>query len=143
MTTNQDADILLRLYELRREERMRKGRAFLISTFAAQNFAEYTSKYPPGSDENALLRQVITYWEMAASLVNYAAIDEKLFFQNNSEHFVVWEKIKHLVPEMREAYKNPILFRNLESVAGRYQQWITSEAPEAVEALRARLGIKK
>jgi hypothetical protein len=142
MTTHQDADILLRLYELRRDERMRKGRAFLISTFAASNFQDYISKYPPGSDEAALLRQVTTYWEMAASLVNQGAIDEKLFFQNNSEHFVVWEKIKHLVPEMREAYKNPLLFKNLESVAARYQEWLTAEAPQAVEALRKRFGIK-
>lgn len=143
MTSYQDADVLLKLYDLRREERMRKARVFVSTKFSAQNLQEHLSKYPPGSDENAYFRQVVTYWEMAASIVNSGALDEKLFFENCGEHFVVWEKIKHLVPEARKAYKNPLLYKNLESSAQRYEKWLGSQAPEAVAALRARFSIGK
>ena len=98
---------------------------------------------PPSSDESALFRQAVTYWDMAASIVMSGALDERLFFENNSEHFIVWEKIKHLVPEVRKAHKNPFLFHNLEAVAGRYEKFVTARAPEAIVALRERFGIKK
>ncbi|HEV8130201.1 MAG TPA: DUF4760 domain-containing protein [Acidobacteriota bacterium] len=139
MATYYDADLLLKLYDLRREERMRKARAFLIGQFSAKNLEEFYSKYPRQSDEAALFRQVTTYWEMAASLVNNGALDEKLFFENASEHFAVWERIKHLVPEVRADRKNPLVFKNLESVAARYEKWLASQAPEAVEGIRKML----
>lgn len=141
MATYHDADVLLKLYDLRREERMRKARKFITFEFAAGDWEEYTSKYQPSSDEAALFRQVTTYWEMAASLVNNGALDEKLFFETCSEHFVVWEKIKHLVPQIRAARKNPLLLRNLEAVAQRYEKWLTGQAPEAANTLRKAFSI--
>lgn len=143
MATHQDADILMKLYDLRRDDRMRKARVFVTTKFAAQNWQEHMSKHPLGSDENAFFRQVVTYWEMAAAIVNGGALDEKLFFENNSEHFIVWEKIKHLVPDVRKVHKNPILYKNLEAVAGRYEKWLSSQAPDAIDALRERFGIRK
>lgn len=143
MSTHHDADILLQLYDLRREKRMRKARLFVTFKFSSENLQDHLAKYPPTSEESALFRQVVTYWEMAASIVNGGLLEEKLFFENASEHFVVWEKIKHLVPEMRKAHKNPFLYHNLETLAGRYEQWVTSRAPEAVAALRERFGIQK
>ena len=143
MATHQDADVLLKLYDLRREEKMRKARVFVTTQFNVQNVQEHLSKYPMGTEENAMFRQVVTYWEMAASIVNTGALDEKLFFENNSEHFVVWEKIKHLIPDLRKAQKNPFLYSNLEACAGRYERFVNSRAPEAIAALRERFGIKK
>jgi len=143
MASHHDADILMRLYDLRREDKMRKARAFLTSKFSAENLQDHLAKYPPASEESALFRQAATYWEMAASIVNSGALDEKLFFENASEHFIVWEKIKHLVPEMRKAHKNPFLYHNLETIAARYEKFTNTRAPEAIEALRERFGVKK
>ena len=142
MASHQDAEVLMRLYDLRREETMRKARLFVIMQFSAKDQQENLFKYPVGSPENALFRQAVTYWEMAASIVNSGALDEKLFFENSSELFVVWEKIKHIVPDMRTAHKNPFLYHNLEACAGRYEKFVNSRAPEAIAALRQRFGIK-
>ena len=97
---------------------------------------------PPTSDESAMFRQAVTYWEMAASIVKSGALDEKIFFENSSELFVTWEKVKHLVREMRVVQKNPFLWHNLETIAGRYEQFINGRAPEAIAALRQRFGIR-
>jgi hypothetical protein len=143
MASHQDADILLKLYDLRREEKIRRARVFVTSQFNAQNLQDHLSKYPMGTEENALFRQAVTYWEMAASIVNAGGLDEPLFFENNSELFVVWEKIKHIVPEMRKAHKNPFLYHNLEACASRFEKFVTARAPDMVAALRERFGIKK
>ena len=143
MASHHDADVLMKLYDLRREPQMRKARAFLTTKFSAENLQDHMTRYPPTAEESALFRQAVTYWEMAASIVNAGALDEQLFFENSSEHFVTWEKIKHLVPEMRRAFRNPFLYHNLEIVAGRYEKWVTSRAPEAIQALRERFGIRK
>jgi hypothetical protein len=60
--THEDAHLILKLYDLRREERMRKARAWFVSNFKVKTVAEFHQLCPPGSDENAFARQMITYW---------------------------------------------------------------------------------
>src|SRR5688572_3272295 len=104
--TYQDAELILRLYDLRREERMRTARAWFLGNFSAGSMPELMEKYAPGTDHNAYFRMVATYWEMAASFVVRGILHEDLFFENNGEMLAVWEKTKNLIADMRRVRKN-------------------------------------
>ena len=136
---NYDAELLLRLYELRREEKLRRAREWLIGKFHADSVEELEKQYPMGSEESALFRMAVSYWDMAASLVNHGLIKEDLFFENTAELWLTWEKVRQLAPRLREARKNPIVWKNLETLAHKYEQWIAARAPEALEVQRKRL----
>jgi hypothetical protein len=136
---NFDAELLLRLYDLRREAKLRQGREWLIREFQAKSFDECLAQAPPGSEKSALFRMTVTYWDMAASLVNHGLIKEDLFFENTTEFWVIWDKIRNVAPAMREKYKNPLVWKNLETLAEKYEQWMAKRAPEALDSVRQRL----
>lgn len=115
--THEDANLLLRLYELRREEKMRKARDWFVKNFHAGTIEEFQKLCPLGSEENAFYRMVVSYWEMAASLVTAGVLQQELFTQNSRELLLVWERIRDVVPGLRESFKNANLARNLEAVA--------------------------
>jgi len=131
-----DAELLLRLYDLRREEKLRRARGWFAREFEARNVEEDQRKYPPGSEESDYIRMTISYWDMAASIVNHGLIHEQFFFENNGELSMVWDKIRHLIPAFREMYKNPHAFENLEKLALRYEKWMEERAPGHLEARR-------
>jgi hypothetical protein len=132
--TYEDANLILRLYELRRDPKMREARAWFTKTFHPSTLEEYNQVAPFGSNESAYARQVITYWEMVASLIASGVLNEHLFFQSGMELLFVWERVKVMLPEMRTAYKNPALWKNLESIAERYAAHLGQEAYEAFAA---------
>lgn len=134
-----DAELLLRLYDLRREEKLRRAREWFVREFRAESFEDYNKRYPFGSEENVYARMVNSYWEMAASIVNRGLINEELFFENTAEFYAVWTRIKHLVPEARKAFKNPHQYENLEKLAERYEKWMIARAPEAIAAFQERI----
>ena len=134
-----DAELLLKLYDLRREEKLRQAREWFVKEFQAQTFEEVGQRWPMGSQENAFFRMVVSYWEMAASIVNHGLIKEEFFFENTAEFFLVWERIKPIMPAARGVYKNPLQWSNLETLAGKFEKWMMTRAPEAVEAFRKRV----
>jgi hypothetical protein len=134
--THEQANLLLRLYELRREPRMRQARAWFYSQFEANSPQELTSKYPMGSEENASLRMVLSYWDMAAGMANRGLMDDEMFFENSAEGWGVWEKVKAIVPAQREAMKNPTYLLHLENFANRFEAWRERTAPGSIEAFR-------
>jgi len=136
---NYDAELLLRLYELRREEKLRRARAWMIGKFQADSVEDLGRQLPPGSEENAFFRMAVSYWDMAASLVNQGLLKEDLFFENTAEFWLVWEKVRHLAPGLREARKNPLAWKNLETLAGKYERWMAARAPEALDQMRKML----
>jgi L-rhamnose mutarotase len=115
--THEDANLLLRLYELRREEKLRKARDWFSKNFHVSNLEELQKLCPPGSEENAYVRMVQTYWDMAASFVTNGILHRELFMENSRELLFVWERISDVVPAWREAFKNPKIASNLEAVA--------------------------
>ena len=115
--THEDANLLLRLYEIRREERLRKAREWFTKNFHASTVEEFQRLCPLGSEENASFRMVVSYWDMAASFVTEGILHEKLFTQNSRELLLVWERICNIAPSVRESFHNQNLFRNLEAVA--------------------------
>jgi len=141
--TYEDAKLVMKLYDLRREERLRVARAWFIGNFSARTLGEVMEKYPAGSDQNAYYRMVGTYWDMAASFVVRGILDEELFFDSSGEMLAVWEKMKDVVYDMRKVRKNPILYRNLEKVATKYIAWLNQQAPEAYDGIKAMFAPKK
>jgi hypothetical protein len=115
--TYDDANLILRLYELRREETMRKARAWFANFPANSTLEEAMQATPMGSQENAYMRMVTSYWDMAASFVTSGILNEELFLQTNGEALFIWEKIRTLVPGIRQAYGSPTYLANLEAVA--------------------------
>ena len=134
-----DAELLLRLYDLRREAKLRQGRDWFLREFHAKSFEEYLAAAPAGSEKSALFRMTVTYWDMAASLVNHGLINEDLFFENTGEFWMVWDKIRNLAPTLREKNQNPMAWKNLETLAEKYEQWMAKRAPAALQSLRERL----
>jgi hypothetical protein len=130
----EDANLILRLYEERREPKLREARDWFIGDFHASNLAEATKKYPPGSDENRMYRMVVSYWDMVGAIVNAKILDASLFYQTTGEHLIVWEKIRPYVGELRDMQKNPIAYRNLEQLAASHFAWYDQQSPGLGEA---------
>ena len=82
LATYEDANLLLRLYELRRDERMRTARTWFARNFRAGTLEEFDKLCPADSEENASFRMVVSYWEMAASFVTRGILHQDLFMQN-------------------------------------------------------------
>jgi hypothetical protein len=118
--TAHDAQLVLKLYGLRREAEMRKARHFMTVEFwpkDADEFIKIANSFP--SQENAWLRQVGGYWDMAASLVLQDALNEELFLQPgcSGEMFFIFAKIYPFLKEFREKTNNPDAFANIEKLA--------------------------
>ena len=141
MSLFQDAQLVLQFYDLRRESRLREARTFVLGRFKAKDVAELEEICPPGSEENAFFRQVLTYWDMVAAIVKRDALERELFYETNGEITAVWEKVKHLIPELRDRYGNPAFLENLEEVAKGRESYLEAKAPGYLKALRERLGL--
>jgi hypothetical protein len=120
--TAADAQLILHLYELRRESEMRKARSWWAGSFwpeTADDYAKVASAY--SIPENAWLRQVISYWDMAASLVLRGAVHEDLFFDTCGELWFTLSKISPILKEIRGKMQSPELFTRVEKVATKSQ----------------------
>lgn len=108
-----DADLILKLYDLRREKTMRDARNwfFTFDPKTPQDFVEVLT-----SDKSGLYRMVTSYWDMACSLVNNGAIDAQMFNDANGEHFFVYAKMEPFIPALREAMGAPQFLAHLEKV---------------------------
>src|SRR3984893_10413350 len=102
MSKQEEAGLILKLYELRREETMRKARDWYFREFNPQSIADVNNTM--FGEHSGHLRMVITYWDMAAALVNNGAISLELFSDSNGEHIGVFSKIEPLLGEIRAAY---------------------------------------
>jgi hypothetical protein len=103
IASSADAELILKLYELRTETVMRQARAWVAGEFWPQSADEFFEVlYDSGSDRNAWLRQVVTYWEMAASLVLHGALSSDLYVDCNSEPFFLLAKLAPILPQIHE-----------------------------------------
>src|SRR4029079_8880114 len=114
MTTKaESAELVLKLYDLRREKKMRKAREWFVR-FTPTSPEDYmqTMMDPKAG---AYLRMVTSYWEMAAALVNQGCIDPEVFEATNGEHYLVFAKIEPMRAELRASNDRPTLFAALET----------------------------
>jgi hypothetical protein len=111
-TKAESADLVLKLYDLRREKKMRKARNWVFD-FVPKTADDYVQAVMDPK-HGPYLRMVTSYWEMAAALVNQGCIDSDVFNATNGEHFVVFAKIEPFLADLRQKYDRPTLFSNLE-----------------------------
>jgi hypothetical protein len=114
MSKVESADLILKLYDLRREDKMREARNWIFS-FNPTSVDEYWATMMD-PQVGGYLRMVTSYWDMAASLVNHGAIDADMFNDTVGEHIMVFAKIQPILAELRERFQNPTAFQHLEKV---------------------------
>jgi len=136
--TYDDVNLILKLYELRRDERLREARKWFAG-LKVKTLAELQAACPPGSEQDASLRMVTSYWEMAASFITSGVLNQELFVQSGGELLFVWTKIQDVVPDIRKAFSNPKYLSNVETVAKALIDNMNRANPKAYEAFVARV----
>jgi len=117
--TAMDAQLILHLYDLRREAEMRKARNWWFTQFWPNNADDFMKiAFTPGSQENNWMRQVVGYWSMAASFVQHGTLSADLFLQPavSGEMFILFAKVHPFLTELREKTGDPELFGVIEKV---------------------------
>jgi hypothetical protein len=117
--TATDAQLLLQLYDLRREPELRKARNWWLTEFWPQNADDFTKVvWAMGTQENAWLRQGAGYWSMAASLVLHGTLNADLFLlpSNSGEMYFIFAKVHPFLKELRAKLEDPLLFGHIEQV---------------------------
>jgi hypothetical protein len=119
LATPADAEIILKLYQLRTEAVMRQARAWVGGEFWPQTVDEFYAVYEnPRDPHNPWLRQVLSFWEMAAAMVLHGAVSAELFVDCNGEGFFLMAKFSHILEAIRE--KNPTFFSKTTELINRF-----------------------
>ena len=113
-TPFESAQLILSLYETRREDAMRKARDFFF-TFDPKSLDDFLAAFM--GPQGAYVRMVISYWDMAASFVENGAIDRQMFLDANGEFISVFAKVEPYLPHMRQMFMSPGFGANLEKLA--------------------------
>jgi len=133
--TATDADLCIKLYELRREAEMRKARNFVMMQFQPQGVEDVLKVVQAlGTQENAWARQVFSYWENAASFVLNGIVHPGLFFTWNGEMVFVYAKFKPFLKDLRKQLDNPAFMAGVEEVVNS-----SPEAKKRVVMIQKRL----
>lgn len=114
MSKVESADLILKLYDLRREAKMREARSWVFGFNPTSAEQYWNTMMDP--EVGGYLRMVTSYWDMAATLVNHGAIDADMFNETAGEHVMVFAKVQPFLAELREKFQNPEAFKNLEKV---------------------------
>ncbi|HLM03489.1 MAG TPA: hypothetical protein VK400_20715 [Pyrinomonadaceae bacterium] len=133
MSKVESADLILKLYDLRREEKMREARTWITSFFPES--AADIMQVMINPETSGYFRMVVTYWDMAASFVNHGAIDEQMFLESGGECVIVFSKIEPHLEEVRRIMGSPNYLKNLET--------LVMKMPDAKEMLAARREMMK
>jgi hypothetical protein len=140
-STPADADVILKLYDLRRETEIRKARNWWLVEFWPET-AEDVLKVAQalGTQENAWFRQVIGYWELAASLVIHGTVDETLFLEPafSGEMFLIFAKLHPFLQAIRAAMQNPRMLGNMEQVIN-----ATTAGQERLQGVEQRVAARR
>jgi hypothetical protein len=126
----QSAELILKLFELRREKRMRKARSW----FASQSFQSVDDVVAAArGKDNDLFRMVLSYWDMTAALVNHGGVDAAMFHDSGNEHVYVWAKLEPFITEFRSRVGQPKYLSQLERMIA-----AMPDGKERVESMQAR-----
>jgi len=133
--TPEQAQLHLQIFEMRREARLRQARDWFFRNYFVENFEDNMRLAAPGTEGGTFVMMVLSYWEQACALLNSGLLDDELFFRTSGEFFGVWERVKAIVPEVREMMKYTLYLTEMESAAQRYQAWIEKRSPGHLEAM--------
>jgi hypothetical protein len=139
MATATDAELILRLYDLRREETLREARRFTIFGFNPKTVEELRAvSRDTTSEKNVCWRQALSYWEMAASLVLHGTIDAELFLESNVEGILLYAKFHHFHAETEKQMGMPFmkntaaLIERFPTAKARYEMFLKRFGPASV-----------
>jgi len=116
--TYEDAHLVLKLYELRRDEKLRAAREWFVGKFFPRSAADLETLYTLPGIENTYFRMVTSYWDMAASFVVRGVLNADLLLDSAGEMVLVWAKLESHLPEIRGKVVSPAFLSNLEKVMG-------------------------
>jgi hypothetical protein len=134
--THEQAQLHLQVYEMRREAKLRQARDWYFKCYFVDTWEDSMRIAAPGTENGALVMMVLSYWEQACALLNYGLLHEGLFFETSGEFFGVWERVKPVVPQGRELFKNKIFLANMEKAAQRFEAWMESRSPGHIAGMR-------
>jgi hypothetical protein len=137
--TYDDAKLILRLYELRRDPRMREARKWFVESFRVRTYDEFTALCPVGSRENQSFRMVMTYWDMVAGFVTSGILNRDLFFESSRELLLVWERLRDLYTTIKPLMNGDPMMTDLEAVGNAFIEWWKERSPAAYEAFSKRV----
>ena len=109
--TTADADLLLHLYDVRREPELRRARQWFLTEFKATDWVEIKLRYLSHTDEDRHFRMTTSYWEMVASIVNRGILHPELFFDHTGEDIVSWERCKPWIAGARADIRATYLYQ--------------------------------
>ena len=116
--TYEDAQLVLKLYELRREDKLRAAREWFVGKFFPRSAADLEALYSAPGIENTYFRMVTSYWDMAASFVVRGVLNADLLLDSAGEMVLVWAKLENHLPEIRGKVVSTAFLSNLEKVMG-------------------------
>jgi hypothetical protein len=119
--TTADAELILKLYEARREAEIRKARQWWVGSFWPNTVDDVLQVTRSTGQENAWYRMVLGYWNMASSFVLHGALNEDLFMEPafSGEMYFIYAKLKPILKELREKMQNPQFLANVEKLITR------------------------
>lgn len=129
-TPFESAQLLLTLYDQRREDTMREARTFMVG-WDPQSFEDVMAAMV--GPHSGHVRMVATYWDMACALVEHGAIDRRLFSEVTGEHVLVFAKLQPFLPQLRQLFSNQDYCRNLEK--------LVMSLPDAQQIIDGRLAM--
>uniref|UniRef100_A0A832HYM4 Uncharacterized protein n=1 Tax=Eiseniibacteriota bacterium TaxID=2212470 RepID=A0A832HYM4_UNCEI len=109
--TDDDAELLLRLYEIRRDPELRRARKWFLAEFEPTGWSDIKARYLSHSDEDRWFRQTISYWEMVAAIVNRGLLHPELFFDHTGEDIVTWKKCLPWIEDARKDIRPTYLYQ--------------------------------
>ncbi len=126
-----DAELILKLYELRREAVMREARDAIFVKFHPKSFEDVAGVLKREHPLNTAYRMVSSYWEMAAGFVKHGALNADLFAENCGEGLFLYAKLLPHLERLRKDYA-PTACLNME--------WVVTHSAEASRRLE---GVQK
>jgi hypothetical protein len=127
--THADAELLLELYEMRREPELRRARQWFLTGFRPSSWAEIKSRYLSHSDEDRWFRMTSSYWEMVGTMVTSGVLHPELFFDHTGEDIVTWERCKSWIADARADIRATYLWR--------FEQMVTAHLAYRVRTIAA------
>lgn len=134
--TYEQAKLQLELFDMRREARLRQAREWFQKNYFVESFEDAMRIGAPGTEAGTNAMMVASYWEQVCSMLNYGLLHEQMFFETNGEFFMVWERVKPMVPGFRKQFLANHFLAQLEKAAGRYEEWMEKTSPGHVARMR-------
>ena len=114
--TYNDAELVLRLYELRRDPVLRESRATMVSKFWPSSFEQLMHFTKPDHPLNPAYRQTTTYWELAFSMARYGIVNPDFLMESSGEGLLIFARVHPYLDQLRATF-SPRTFRNAEWMA--------------------------